>query len=207
MSKGAMNLQDSFLNQVRRENSEVRVLLVNGTVLRGSVKGFDNFTLILTNRQGQHLIYKHAIAQIVNQRPAAHKPDELHVPGFDGTESNSSTLESGSADGESDDHTSEAHSFESSEPGEPVPAAVGADAGAGATSRHAQQPNRSREHRPQRDSHGSDRKHHGGPSSGSGSSDSRGGQAARNPKPRKEGFNTLDLSNVKLGVNSDTDKS
>ena len=69
MSKAAMNLQDSFLNQVRRENSEVRVLLVNGTLLRGTVKGFDNFTLILNNRNGQHLIYKHSIAQIVTQKP------------------------------------------------------------------------------------------------------------------------------------------
>lgn len=68
MSKAAMNLQDSFLNQVRRENTEVKVLLVNGTVLRGSVKGFDNFTLILNSRNGQHLIYKHAIAQLVNFR-------------------------------------------------------------------------------------------------------------------------------------------
>lgn len=71
MSKAAMNLQDSFLNQVRRENSEVRVLLVNGTLLRGTVKGFDNFTLILNNRNGQHLIYKHAVAQIVTHRPHA----------------------------------------------------------------------------------------------------------------------------------------
>jgi len=75
MSKAAVNLQDSFLNQVRRENSEVRVLLVNGTLLRGTVKGFDNFTLILNNRNGQHLIYKHAVAQIMTQRLST-KPDD-----------------------------------------------------------------------------------------------------------------------------------
>jgi host factor-I protein len=68
MSKAAMNLQDSFLNQVRRENSEVNILLVNGKSLRGNVKGFDNFTVILNSRSGQHLIYKHAIAQLVSQR-------------------------------------------------------------------------------------------------------------------------------------------
>src|SRR5690606_33472350 len=89
MSKAAMNLQDSFLNQVRRENSEVRVLLVNGTLLRGAVKGFDNFTLILNNRNGQHLVYKHAIAQIVTHRPhgkademAASETSEAPQPGF-----------------------------------------------------------------------------------------------------------------------------
>lgn len=70
MSKSAMNLQDSFLNQVRRENAEVNVLLVNGTALRGFVKGFDNFTVIMNNRDGQHLLYKHAIAQLVSKRPA-----------------------------------------------------------------------------------------------------------------------------------------
>ena len=68
MSKSAMNLQDSFLNQVRRENTEVNILLVNGKSLRGVVKGFDNFTVILNSRGGQHLIYKHAIAQLVSQR-------------------------------------------------------------------------------------------------------------------------------------------
>lgn len=67
-----MNLQDSFLNQVRRENADIKVLLVNGTILRGSVKGFDNFTVILNGRNGlQHLIYKHAIAQLVNPRGAS----------------------------------------------------------------------------------------------------------------------------------------
>lgn len=79
MSKAAMNLQDSFLNQVRRENSEVRVLLVNGTLLRGTVKGFDNFTLILNNRNGQHLIYKHSIAQIVTHRPH-NRSEETALP-------------------------------------------------------------------------------------------------------------------------------
>lgn len=68
MSKAAMNLQDSFLNQVRRENSEVNILLVNGKSLRGTVKGFDNFTVIINSRNGQHLIYKHAIAQLLSHR-------------------------------------------------------------------------------------------------------------------------------------------
>jgi host factor-I protein len=80
MSKTAMNLQDSFLNQVRRENTEVRMFLVNGTELRGTVKGFDNFTVILNSRNGQHLIYKHAIAQLVSRRSAS-----PHRDGEDGT--------------------------------------------------------------------------------------------------------------------------
>lgn len=76
--KSGMNLQDSFLNQVRREASEVRVLLVNGTLLRGVVKGFDNFTVILAARNGQqNLVYKHAIAQVVSQRSGRREDDAL----------------------------------------------------------------------------------------------------------------------------------
>ena len=85
MSKTAMNLQDSFLNQVRRENIEVRLYLVDGTELRGTVKGFDNFTVILNSRNGQHLIYKHAIAQLVSRRAAGqhHNGDAAGVPGHE----------------------------------------------------------------------------------------------------------------------------
>jgi host factor-I protein len=79
MSKAAMNLQDSFLNQVRRENTEVHVLLVNGKSLRGIVKGFDNFTLILSSRNGQHLVYKHAIAQVVSARFSAKREGDETV--------------------------------------------------------------------------------------------------------------------------------
>lgn len=81
MSKAAMNLQDSFLNQVRRENSEVQILLVNGKSLKGIVKGFDNFTVILSSRNGQHLIYKHAIAQLVSHRGFAGKREGEEAEG------------------------------------------------------------------------------------------------------------------------------
>jgi len=90
-----MNLQDSFLNQVRRENSEVRVLLVNGTLLRGMVKGFDNFTLILNNRNGQHLVYKHAIAQIVTHRHHARHDDQAAPEGADDAAGSVATEETG----------------------------------------------------------------------------------------------------------------
>lgn len=76
--KSGMNLQDSFLNQVRREATEVQILLTNGTQLRGMVKGFDNFTLILNTRNGrQNLVYKHAIAQIVSTRAMRQDDDTL----------------------------------------------------------------------------------------------------------------------------------
>ena len=48
-NKPAMNLQDSFLNHVRKENLGVVIYLMNGFQLRGMVRGFDNFTVIIEN--------------------------------------------------------------------------------------------------------------------------------------------------------------
>ena len=58
MMKQNINLQDLFLNRARKENIEITVFLVNGYQIRGIVKGFDNYTLVLD-------IYKHAISTIV----------------------------------------------------------------------------------------------------------------------------------------------
>lgn len=68
MAKMGMNLQDSFLNQVRKDNTEIMLVLLDGTRLNGFVRGFDNFTVIMSARGQQHLIYKHAIAQIISRR-------------------------------------------------------------------------------------------------------------------------------------------
>ena len=59
-AKPAMNLQDSFLNHVRKENLGVIIYLVNGFQIRGLVRGFDNFTVIIENEGKQQLVYKHA---------------------------------------------------------------------------------------------------------------------------------------------------
>lgn len=69
MNKPAINLQDGFLNQVRKENIPVTVYLVNGFQLRGLVRGFDNFTVILDNDGKQELVYKHAISTIIPAKP------------------------------------------------------------------------------------------------------------------------------------------
>jgi host factor-I protein len=75
MSKVNMNLQDSFLNQVRKESTDIKIVLLDGTELAGVVKGFDNFTVIIVSRGVQHLIYKHAIARIVGRKPAARRSE------------------------------------------------------------------------------------------------------------------------------------
>lgn len=157
MSKSAMNLQDSFLNQVRRENAEVRVLLVNGTMLRGNVKGFDNFTLVLNSRNGQHLIYKHAIAQLLSQRSSGSRPH--------GEEQGHTT----------EDSSSEAHTTEETAHVEGSADSPGETA-APATPAQAQQPYQQR-----------------GPNPNRGNREPR-----KEQREKKSGFNTLDLSNVKI---------
>jgi len=59
-----INLQDNFLNHVRKENLAVVIYLVNGFQIRGLVKGFDNFTVIIENEGKQQMVYKHAISTI-----------------------------------------------------------------------------------------------------------------------------------------------
>ncbi|NLY17839.1 MAG: RNA chaperone Hfq [Clostridiaceae bacterium] len=59
-----INLQDVFLNQVRKEHVPVIVYLTNGFQLRGLVKGFDNFTVVLDSEGKQQLVYKHAISTV-----------------------------------------------------------------------------------------------------------------------------------------------
>jgi len=51
VSKNNINLQDVFLNQVRKEHIPVTVYLTNGFQLKGTVKGFDNFTVVLDSEE------------------------------------------------------------------------------------------------------------------------------------------------------------
>ena len=62
--KNNINLQDVFLNQVRRENIQITIYLVNGFQLKGYVKGFDNYTIVLDSEGKQQMIYKHAVSTI-----------------------------------------------------------------------------------------------------------------------------------------------
>lgn len=66
--KQAANIQDQFLNQLRKENTYVTVFLLNGFQLRGLIKGFDNFTVLLETEGKQQLIFKHAISTFSPQK-------------------------------------------------------------------------------------------------------------------------------------------
>lgn len=81
MAKAQINLQDSFLNQVRKDNVPVVVYLVNGVQLKGAVRGFDNFTVIIENEGKQSLVYKHAISTISPGRPVASAPGDARREG------------------------------------------------------------------------------------------------------------------------------
>ena len=66
--KGTINLQDTFLNQARKENMLTTVFLVNGYQIKGVVRSFDNFTILLEVEGKQQLVYKHAISTIIPMR-------------------------------------------------------------------------------------------------------------------------------------------
>ena len=65
----AQNLQDTFLNHVRKNKVPVTVLLVNGVKLRGFVSWFDNFSVLLRRDGHVQLIYKHAISTVMPGTP------------------------------------------------------------------------------------------------------------------------------------------
>ncbi|WP_069997633.1 RNA chaperone Hfq [Cellulosilyticum sp. I15G10I2] len=64
MSK-AINLQDVMLNQLRKDKVAITVFLTNGFQLKGTIKGFDNFVVILESEGKQQMIYKHAISTLI----------------------------------------------------------------------------------------------------------------------------------------------
>ena len=70
------NLQDLFLNQARRDRSQITMFLMNGFQLHGIVRGFDSFTVVLESDGKQQLIYKHAISTVVPPRPVPLEQEE-----------------------------------------------------------------------------------------------------------------------------------
>jgi len=59
------NLQDRFLNQLRINKIEVKVYLVNGFQMKGIVRSFDSYTVLIESGNQQSLVYKHAISTII----------------------------------------------------------------------------------------------------------------------------------------------
>lgn len=69
MSDKSQNVQDVFLNKVRKEKMSVTVFLVNGVKLQGIITWFDNFSMLLRRDSHAQLVYKHAISTIMPSAP------------------------------------------------------------------------------------------------------------------------------------------
>lgn len=69
MAKDKQNVQDVFLNHVRKLKTPVTVFLVNGVKLQGFISGFDNFCVVLRRDGHIQLVYKHAISTVMPAQP------------------------------------------------------------------------------------------------------------------------------------------
>lgn len=70
------NYQDQFLAGARREKCVVTVFLMNGFQMKGCVRGFDSFVVMLESEGKQQMIFKHAISTIVPPRPLEMRTEE-----------------------------------------------------------------------------------------------------------------------------------
>ncbi|MEX1307432.1 MAG: RNA chaperone Hfq [Eubacteriales bacterium] len=68
MQKSGVNLQDVFLNQIRKDATMVTIHLCNGFQIKGLVKGFDNFVILIDTEGKQMMVYKHAVSTITPQK-------------------------------------------------------------------------------------------------------------------------------------------
>jgi host factor-I protein len=68
-NKPTQNIQDTFLNTVRKDKTLIVIYLVGGIKLTGKIRSFDKFSLLLENNNQEQLIYKHAISTVVSDRP------------------------------------------------------------------------------------------------------------------------------------------
>jgi len=69
MGEKNQNVQDVFLNKIRKEKMSVTVFLVNGVKLQGVITWFDNFSMLLRRDSSIQLVYKHAISTIMPGGP------------------------------------------------------------------------------------------------------------------------------------------
>src|ERR1700678_613264 len=80
MDKPAQNIQDSFLNNARKEKGLITIYLLSGVKLSGRIKSFDKYSLVLETNNQEQLIFKHAISTVVTSRPMQHPV--VHTPNY-----------------------------------------------------------------------------------------------------------------------------
>jgi host factor-I protein len=79
-NKPAQNIQDTFLNTVRKDKTPITIYLVSGVKLTGKIRSFDKYSVLLENNSQEQLIFKHAISTVVSNRSVMHTP-EHRMPG------------------------------------------------------------------------------------------------------------------------------
>jgi host factor-I protein len=67
-NKPAQNIQDTFLNTVRKDKSTITIYLVSGVKLTGRIRSFDKYSVLLENNAQEQLVFKHAISTVVAGR-------------------------------------------------------------------------------------------------------------------------------------------
>ena len=91
MDKPAQNIQDSFLNNARKDKIVLTIYLMSGVKLSGRIKSFDKYSLVLETNNQEQLIFKHAISTVVTQKTthsyvsgspsAVHSTSAANAPG------------------------------------------------------------------------------------------------------------------------------
>lgn len=74
MEKPPQNIQDFFLNSIRKEKAHVTIYLMSGVKLSGKIKSFDKYSLVLETNNQEQLIFKHAISTVVTNKTHAPTP-------------------------------------------------------------------------------------------------------------------------------------
>jgi len=75
-----INLQENFLNQARKENVPVTIHLLNGFQIKGMIRGFDQFTVVIDAMGRQQMVFKHAISTITPAKPLGAQPQAQPAP-------------------------------------------------------------------------------------------------------------------------------
>ncbi len=71
-NKPAQNIQDSFLNNARKDKAQITIYLLSGVKLTGRIRSFDKYSVVLETNNQEQLIFKHAISTVVAGRAAHH---------------------------------------------------------------------------------------------------------------------------------------
>jgi len=82
-NKPAQNIQDTFLNTVRKDKTPITIYLVSGVKLTGKIRSFDKYSVLLENNSQEQLIFKHAISTVVSNRSvlhSEHRPSSMSMP-------------------------------------------------------------------------------------------------------------------------------